>query len=354
MTSFRILGPFPPPFGGVAIHCVRLIESLRGQQISVQGLSLGGLPEAVPNVTLFRPWHLLSRTPVHYHTDEGNFRWMLLLSKIWRILGTKYIVTVHSFRHRTEFEQPAVVAKLRKAYERSEAIVAISDAAARDLHNELGVVHKRLKVIPSNLPVSAWESQGTISEAVPEQWRNASVRLLANAGAVSSVNGKDLYGIDILLDALSEISDTDVQLCIAIGGVRDHDLNARIVEAASRDPRVHLLRDYSGPLAPLVNHAHIIIRPTRTEGGPSLTVTEAMEMGRWTIASDAVLRPAGCKTFRNEDPADLARVIADCTTDVRADIMPEPSQPYSQALTQLMNLYQRLGFVSTTHTPADV
>lgn len=354
MTSFRILGPFPPPFGGVAIHCVRLIESLRERSINVQGLSLGGLPREVPNVKLFRPWNVLSRTPVHYHTDEGNFRWMLLLSKFWQLLGTKYIVTVHSFRHRAEFEQSTVASKLRKAYEGADAIVAISDEVARSLFNELGVVHKRLKVIPSNLPVSSWESQGKISQNVPSQWQSARVRLLANAGAVSSVDGKDLYGIDVLLDAMNEISDTDVQLCIAIGGVRDHDLNARIVEAASRDPRVHLLRDYSGPLVPLVNHAHIIIRPTRTEGGPSLTVTEAMEMGRWTIASDAVVRPAGCRTFRNEDAADLARVINDCTTDVRADIMPEPSQPYSQALTQLMNLYQRLGFVSTTHTPADV
>jgi glycosyltransferase involved in cell wall biosynthesis len=354
MKSMRILGPFPPPFGGVAIHCVRLLEALRTRGINVQGLSLGGLPVGLPNVSLFRPWHLLSRTPVHYHTDEGNFRWMLLLSRIWRILGTKYIVTVHSFRHRSEFDNPGVLKNLRKAYERAEAIIAISDEAARDLQNELGVVHKRLKVIPSNLPLSRWESGGAIPTSVPEQWHASSARILANAGAVSSLAGKDLYGIDVLLEALKQIADPRIQLCIAIGGVRDQSQFERIVEAAKLDTRVHLVSDLNGPLAPLVRESHIVVRPTRTEGGPSLTVTEAMELGRWTIASDAVTRPAGCRTFRSEDAADLARVIIGCVNEVAMGNMPAPTQPYSQALTQLINLYQRLGFVSTIDTPADV
>lgn len=354
MKSMRILGPFPPPFGGVAIHCVRLLEALQERSVPVDGLSLGGIPAGVKSVSLFRPWHMLSRTPVHYHTDEGNFRWMLLLSKIWRLLGTKYIVTVHSFRHRSEFKNPGIAEDLRKAYERAEAIVAISDEAARDLQKELGVVHKRLKVIPSNLPMSRWESNGVLPPSVPEQWRTASVRILANAGAVTLVNGKDLYGIDLLLDAVRQITDPRIQVCIAIGGVRDQALFEHIVETANIDTRVQLISDLNGPLAPLVRESHIVIRPTRTEGGPSLTVTEAMESGRWTIASDAVMRPAGCRTFRNEDASDLARVISDCVKEVVSANMPAPTQPYSQALTQLINLYQRLGFVSTTHTPADV
>ena len=354
MKTMRILGPFPPPFGGVAIHCVRLLEALQGRGISVHGLSLGGMPEGLQHVSLWRPWHLLTRTPVHYHTDEGNFRWMLLLSKIWRLMGTKYIVTVHSFRHRTEFKQPAIAANLRRAYERAEAIVAISDEAARDLQNELGVVHKRLKVIPSNLPMSNWESNGMLPTSLPEQWRAAPIRILANAGAVTSVEGKDLYGIDVLLEALQQVTDQRIGVCIAIGGVRDQALYHRIVDAAKHDARVCLVSDLHGPLAPLVKESHIVIRPTRTEGGPSLTVTEAMELGRWTIASDAVLRPAGCKTFRNEDASDLARAISVCVKDVAVGNMPEPTQPYSQALTQLIHLYQRLGFVSTTQTPAEV
>lgn len=354
MSNLRILGPFPPPFGGVAIHCVRLLESLSDRGIDAVGISLGGTPHGLSSVVPFRAPMLFSRGPVHYHTDEGNFRWMLLFSNVWRLLGTRYIVTVHSFRNRSEFSNPAVVRRLRKAYERAEAIIAISDQVAADLQRELGIEHKRFKVIPSNLPLSRWESQAGLPDSIPSTWHLASVRLLANAGAVTSVGGKDLYGIDVLIDAMKLINDSNISLLIAIGGVRDGELYARIVDSAMHDTRVHLISDLMGPLAPLVRESHIVVRPTRTEGGPSLTITEAMELGRWTIASDAITRPAGCKTFRNEDPADLARAIQECATLVMDSVMPQPSQPYSQALTSLVNLYQRLGFVSTTHTPAEV
>lgn len=354
MKPLRILGPFPPPYGGVAIHCVRLLESLKELGVDAEGVSLGGLPGGLESVRAFRPWHLLSRNPVHYHTDEGNFRWMLLMSWFWRMLGVKYIVTVHSFRHRKEFEDPRTRTRLASAYKHAEAIVAISNEVLEDIQRELGIAHKRSKVVPSNLPVSAWEQRSEISSAIPLAWTSSPVRILANAGAVTLFQGKDLYGIDVLLTAFRGLTSDSAALCIVLGGVRDVELLKKIHTAAAQDSRVSVVTEYSGALAPLVRHAHIVVRPTRTEGGPSLTISEAMEMGRWAIASDAVPRPAGCITFRNEDHADLTRAIHDCIQRVQSGTMPETSQPYSQALTQLVNLYQRLGFVSTTHTPAEV
>lgn len=354
MKSLRILGPFPPPFGGVAIHCVRLIEALRQQGYKALGVSLGGVPSGLSDVSVFRPWHIFSRTPVHYHTDEGNFRWMLLLTRLWRLTGTKYIVTVHSFRHRAEFDQPDVISGLRKAFERSEAIIAISDLVADDIQRILGVVHKRLKVIPSNLPISLWEKQRPIPASISPTWNNSSIRILANAGAVTSYEGKDLYGIDVLLDAFREVSSEHAALCVIIAGVRDQVLMEQLQKKAISDTRVAFVTDYSDAMTPLVSHAHIVVRPTRTEGGPSLTVSEAMEAGRWTIASDAVTRPPGCITFQNENHRDLTRALENCIDNVEVGKMPQTFTPYSQALTQIVNLYQRLGFVSTTHTPADV
>lgn len=354
MNNIRIVGPFPPPFGGVAIHCVRLFEALRTAGFSVSGISLGGIPDGLDPVRKISPVRMLSRAPVHYHTDEGNFRWMLLLTTMWRAVGAKYVVTVHSFRHRGEFDNAYVRKRLRAAFLGAEAIIAISNEVADAVQQELRFTHKRLKVIPSNLPLSIWERDRPLPESVPTVWLNAPVRILANAGAITSYNGKDLYGIDVLLEALQFITRQDVQVCVAVGGVRDAVLADKLIALAARDARVHLLRGHDGPLAPIVAASHIVVRPTRTEGGPSLTVSEAMELGRWTIASDAVPRPAGCLQFRNEDARDFSRALLECITNVQAGTMPSAMQPYSEAFTQLVNLYQRLGFVSTTQTPADV
>lgn len=348
MRPLRILGPFPPPYGGVAIHCVRLLESLRECGVAAQGVSLGGLPSSLQDVALLRPWMVLSRSPVHYHTDEGNFRWMLMLSTLWRLTRTPYIVTLHSFRHRAEFESAATRDRLRRAYEHAEAMIAISDEVAAAVEHALGLRHKRLKVIASNLPISNWERQAPLPEEIPDSWRQAEIRLLANAGSITSYNGKDLYGIDVLLEAFALISDQHAALCVVVGGVRDKQLADRLLKQASTDTRVCVVYEPNSALVPVVEHSHVIVRPTRTEGGPSLTVTEAMELGKITIASDAVARPAGCITFRNEDPADLARVLDRSIHNARTNIMPAAAQPYSGALTQLVHLYQKLGFVENS------
>lgn len=348
MRPLRIFGPFPPPFGGVAIHCVRLLESLQARGINAQGVSLGGLPDSLTGVALLRPWNFFSRSPVHYHTDEGNFRWMLLLSRLWRFCGTKYVVTLHSFRHREEFKSPTTRRRLRSAYEHAEAVIAISEEVAAAVEQELGLRHRRFKVIASNLPISTWERQAPLPDEIPATWRQAEIRLLANAGAITSFEGNDLYGIDVLLDAFALISDQRVSLCIVIGGVRDKQLADRLLQQASNDARVCVVVEPKSALVPVVEQSHVVVRPTRTEGGPSLTVTEAMELGKVAIASDAVARPAGCITFRNEDPADLARVLERSIDGLRVNGMPEPHRPYSGALTQLVHLYQKLGFVENS------
>ena len=339
--KIRVLGPFPPPFGGVALHCVRLLESLRQLGVDAQGISLGGLPAGIDAVTAFGAGMFFGRTPVHYHTDEGNHRWMRFLSQIWRITRTPYIVTVHSFRHRPEFDDPRVRRALADAYVHAKAVIAISDEVIRDLELRIGVRHKLTRTIASNLPISTWERSAPFPPTLDAHWKDGAVRLLANAGRIVRYRGKDLYGIDVLLDAMAMVSDADVQLCIAVGEIVDGDLWTQLQERIAADGRIWVLQDSSTPLVPVVAHAHVIIRPTRTEGGPSLTLTEAIELGRWAIGSDAVDRPAGTVTFINEDPSDLARALRQCISDSRRGTMPPAISSNIDAVQKIVNLYQR-------------
>jgi glycosyltransferase involved in cell wall biosynthesis len=338
----RLLAPFPPPYGGVALHSVRLLEGLRDHGVQASGISLGGLPDAIDDIVPFSPTALLNRSLVHYHTDEGNHRWMRLLSRMWRITRTPYIVTVHSFRHRPEFDDPRVRRALADAYVHAKAVIAISDEVIRDLELRIGVRHKLTRTIASNLPISTWERSAPFPQTLAAHWKNGAVRLLANAGRIVRYHGKDLYGIDVLLDAMAMVSDADVQLCIAVGEIIDGDLWTQLQERIAADGRIWVLQDSSTPLVPVVAHAHVIIRPTRTEGGPSLTLTEAIELGRWAIGSDAVDRPAGTVTFINEDPSDLARALRQCISDSRRGTMPPAISSNIDAVQKIVNLYQRV------------
>lgn len=338
----RVLAPFPPPFGGVALHCVRLLEGLRDIGLDASGVSQGGLPAGISGIARLGLGFFLRRSLVHYHTDEGNHRWMRLLSWYWWLTRTPYVVTVHSFRDRPEFGSSRVRVSLARAYMRAKAVICISDTVVHELEQRIGVRHKRTRTIPSNLPLSSWERQAEIPSQVPATWQGAHIRILANAGRIVSYEGKDLYGIDVLVDAFSSIADPDAALCIAIGDVVDPARWAPIQNLIDADPRISVLRNLSGPLAPIVSHAHIVVRPTRTEGGPSLTLSEALELGRWAIGSDSVTRPEGTVLFRNEDPADLARALRQCISDTRRDIMPPAMIANIDAVQRIVNLYRKV------------
>ena len=338
----RVLAPFPPPFGGVALHCVRLLEALRTMGLNASGVSQGGVPGGIDGIIRFGPGFLLGRSLVHYHTDEGNHRWMRLLSWYWWLTRTPYVVTVHSFRDRPEFTSPRVRASLAMAYRRAKAVICISDSVVRELEQRIGLHHKLTRTIPSNLPLSSWERQAEIPSEVPELWQGANIRILANAGRIVSYQGKDLYGIDVLVDSFSSIPDSDAALCIAIGEIVDPARWAPIQDRINSDPRISVIRNLRGPLAPIVSHAHIVVRPTRTEGGPSLTLSEALELGRWAVGSDSVTRPEGTLLFRNEDPEDLARTLRQCISHVRNAVMPPAMPANIDAVQRIVNLYQRV------------
>jgi glycosyltransferase involved in cell wall biosynthesis len=319
-----------------------LIEGLRAAGLSVEGISLGGVPNGLPGIATMGARFFASRTFVHYHTDEGNHRWMRLLSRWWQITRTPYVVTVHSFRHRPEFEDARVMQDLVRAYRGAKAVIAISEETARDLELRLGFRHQRTRVIPSALPMSSWERTSPLPSSVADRWQGASIRLLANAGRVVRFNGEDLYGIDVLVAALGLVPDADVALCIAVGDVVDADLWTTVQEAIARDPRITVVRDLAGPLAPFVERSHIVVRPTRTEGGPSLTLSEALECGRWAVGSDAVQRPDGTVLFRSGDATSLAATLRRCIDDVRRGAMPPAVVPNVDAIARIVNLYERV------------
>lgn len=347
----NLLSLFPPPYGGVAIHAVRLLECLIERNVDVHGFSLTGIPDTtlpISKVSLFDVARGIGRrgSVVHYHSDEGNWKTALLASSYWRRKRIPYIVTLHSFRPRDIFTNGLIKGALRRAYDEAATIICISEDVRASLVDLIGVRQDRCMVIPSNLPVSSFERGRPLDASIPSAWKNAQVRIVANAGRVVRFDGEDLYGIDILLKAFTELRRTtpDASLLVVVGNdVVNNDLYASWQRAARQDSGIHLVNDHTGPLLPAVLHAHIVVRPTRTEGGPSLTLSEALECGRIAIGSDAVPRLPGCRLFTNGSDADLLRVLQEAVLDVQLGRMPQPSRTGEDILPRLLDVYRRSG-----------
>ena len=65
-------------------------------------------------------------------------------------------------------------------------------------------------------------------------------------------------------------------------------------------------------------------------------------------------RPDGTALFRNGDHVDLARVLRESIVKARAGHLPISHAQDSDIADQIVKVYERSGFVSTTHTPAEV
>lgn len=340
MTPLRLLGPFPPPYGGVAIHLVRLLEGLRQNGHTAEGVSQGGVPDGIDHVRTFGPLDLVRRGPVHYHTDEGNARWMMLFGSVWQRLKVPYVVTVHSFRDRPEFASPRWTRRLYDAFSGARAVIAISEEVRSDLVQRLGLDPMSITVIGSDLPISTWERSAPLPSALPEAWRHAPVRILANATRLAAYHGEDLYGMDLLADAVKGLG-SDVATALVIGEVIHPELLEALTAAAASDPHLFVVQDYRGPLLPAVAHAHVVVRPTRTEGGRSLTLAEALELGRWAVGSDAVPRPTGTRTFANGNTEQLHAVLMEVCMRVREGAFPEPVAGQWELVDDLLEVYRR-------------
>ena len=249
-----------------------------------------------------------------------------------------YAVTVHSFRHKDVFDDPHMCDRLRKAYEGAHRIIAISEDVKNDLYERIGLDRARVSIVSSALPVSQWEYNMSTTGYVPPEWLQAKVRILANAGRIVKYKGKDLYGLDVLAQSMRMIPDADVHCLMVIGEIVDADVLHQLHQIVGDDTHIHVLRHYEGALTPVVAHAHIVVRPTRTEGGESLTLSEALELGRWAVGSDAVARPNNTVMFTNESETDLHRALMQCIERVRNNEFPAPYKPSDDRAALIVNL----------------
>jgi glycosyltransferase involved in cell wall biosynthesis len=120
-------------------------------------------------------------------------------------------------------------------------------------------------------------------------------------------------GAHFLIEAFRKL-DTDMQLIIAGDAAHAEAYKASLRKLAGDDPRIQFLGFITGkPLEELFSNAHLFCLPSTIEGLP-VALLEAMNYGNCCLASDIpenleALNGYGY-TFRNRDPEDLRRVLA--------------------------------------------
>ena len=233
-----------------------------------------------------------------------------------RRTGSRHIITMHGGRYYAERRRRR--SALRWAVRRSAALVAVSEATARDLRTTLRLPEDEVKVVHNGIPFR----EGNRSSLRDELGLSSNDLLLVAVGNLYPVKGHA-----VLLRALGELyrsgSLASVPWRLAIAGRGEEEEKLRALAANEGIAERVTLLGFRGDVPDILAAADVFVMPSLSEGLP-LALVEAMAAGLPVVVSEvggvpevavagqeAILVPPG-------DPARLAEGLAELLLDPRA------------------------------------
>jgi glycogen synthase len=333
-----LVGDYPPPHGGVAVHVQQLHRFLRsrGVESKVLDIGKGGRPDpdVIPVRTLAQyslklAGFLHAGWTVHVHTSGNNPKsWVLAASAGVPGPRAPRLITLHSGL------LPGYLAASasRRAFARAalagyDRVIAVSPAVKAALVNA-GVPARKVHV---EAAFCASQVQPGVAPPSVEAARARRTPLLAMAHHPSPV-----YGRALAFRALRQLADTHPGVGLALFGPgTDSDDFVRDAREARVAAHLEVLGelDHDQALA-LISRSDVFLRPT-THDGDAISVREALTLGVPCVASDVCARPPGALTFRAGDADALAARVRDALVQGPLKVSSPDAGPV------LLDLYER-------------
>jgi glycosyltransferase involved in cell wall biosynthesis len=299
-----ILGPVPPPLGGVAAHVEQLGRLLRARGMSVGILDHYGTSPGDDGVV-----GALRRNPLRYWTEAGRHRsdvlhlhyshWLSLVAVALRRRGDRrLVVTLHSHDAVAAVgaRRGLRASATRWALGRFDEVIAVSREVAAGVAAHVG--GRRLHVIAAFLGPAPDADARRLEPRVGRFLEGGRPTLVASCSQLPSGRGRpDPYGLDTAVEAFGMLAGRDRGLRLALflgrppSSVAERAyVDALLGRAAGLAGRVTVA--VGEPLVAAFRHDVILLRPTRSEGD-AVSVREALAAGVPVVASDVARRPEG-------------------------------------------------------------
>lgn len=316
MRSVLLIGPLPPPKGGISIHLYRLSRALKqrgipfeilneSRRVNVQARSLR--QTALPHYLRM----LKQAGVVHIHTGNPTLRLFHAIAA--RLCGARTLITLHSHKKMTGPRRVFRDLFVRAACRVADGTIAVSQEIVADIGVEATVV-------PAYIEPDADEEcvSDDVATWIAQQKESGRTIVSMNASNTAKMDGVDLYGCDLLIDALSPsagLNNFAAIICISTIGPDPAylgELRSRI-RSRNLESRV-CIRHEDASFVGVLRQSDIFVRPTVTDGD-SLSVREALSYGVRTVASDAAERPEGTRVFRSRDLDHFVRCLREAAND---------------------------------------
>ncbi len=358
VTKIVVLGPLPPPLGGVSIHIIRYIELLKSTgweavPVSYTGttrtdhfgkfMEILGMFTSIYLRVLPGSWDVL-------HLHYGGLGYFLAVAPLLKISPGRKVITFHSVRIIQDLQKrPEWVRRLTiSVLNGFDLFVVVREGIGEDLR-ELGLTGPEITVMPAFLPPSSREAAQenlplAITQKIHQYRQEGTVQICCAAYYLGPGYGReDLYGVEELLQVLQDLDrelETPLVVWVLVSNGPDSkergtaDQAVRDLATGLNNIRVEL--HYGLPLVPVMACSQAFLRPSR-EDGDSVALREAMGLGLPVLASDVVNRPEGTRTFTLDSRPDFLEKLKNLLAGLRPSetgvVQPNGEQdrtPYKQ------------------------
>ena len=303
----NIIGPFPPPFGGISVHMQRIYSYLKNETVTFYNTSNLNFVEAkqFSKIKLFLLFFKF-RQLIHYHSTSINIR---LVLGFYALLNNKIYLHAHGASLTDQLKSKSWRSRLLKLVLPKVNIISSNSEIYDFIKSNYSplTLHLFDAFIPPLYDDTLFNSVIKTIELPKSKY------LISMTGWFSIYKDQDLYGYDIMLQTLQKLraKNIDVSFVASVNGIANDELYNSFI--AERDKlnlsnNFHLIMDDLPELYPVILASDIFVRPTNTDGN-AVSIKEALWFQVPVIASDIVPRPAKVITFKNRMVDDLTNKI---------------------------------------------
>ncbi|MED5015709.1 glycosyltransferase family 4 protein [Paenibacillus chibensis] len=355
-----MVGPVPPPLGGISIHIRRLSERLRAEGMecviyneanraddALQAQPIGSYKKLL----LLLPF--IRGDLFHFHSIDARIRMLL---GAYKAFGKKIVLTIHGDSLALQLNQARPLARslLLGSLKRLDYIVCVNEATTRMLL-EFGFEPSRVGTIPAYIhPVERSADALKIPAEVHRFMAGEDFLISAN-GFVRLMEQGDLYGLDLLVELMRTLSDQGLpaRLLFAMLGASEQSPDERAyygliqqrVRAYGLSDNVYFYEASDTEFYPILQESSLFIRPTRLDGY-GVSIAEALHYQVPAIASDVCKRPEGTLLFRSGDLQELVLRVRETMQEYGRCKREAVSRMVDDYAADVMAIYNQISGVS--------
>lgn len=318
-----MVGPIPPPIGGISVHIQRLADELQKHNVECVIYNESNVADQQRHIVAMGSYRkFILQIPFirgdlfHFHTIDPRLRMLL---GCYKLLGKKIMLTVHGeslsqqLEHAGRLRRKLLLASLK----RIDYIVCVNEATTRLLLN-LGFRQDRVGTIPAYIhPNERGGGQWPLPAEVSQFMDTEDFVICAN-GFVRLFQDHDLYGIDLLIEMMRGLTDNGIsaRLLFALLGAAEqspeerkyYEAIKRRIAAYGLAERFYFYEVKDTEFWPILKKSRLFIRPTSMDGY-GVSVAEALHCQIPAVASDVCKRPDGTLLFKSRDLEELTETV---------------------------------------------